>query len=138
MQKTMSKKWQVSAVAASLLCLFLSGCAATLGKAEKTAVVSQQVYTAVKTETVRQISVIVEKDKNGTITQGDRDQLRLLNELRKLLDKYADAHNAYVASLKVWEASAKKPADTDDLGTKMLELIQNIQELAKRLNIRIR
>lgn len=121
-----------------MLCFLLSGCGATLGKAKKTAAVSQQVYTSVQAETVKQIVAIVEKDKTGTVTQEDRARLGLLNELRKVLDKFADAHNAYVSSLKVWETSGQRSTDVDGLSTQMLTLIQQAEDLAKRLNIKIR
>lgn len=136
--QTITKKWSASIVGIGLLCALLSGCATTLDKAKHTAAVSQQVYTSVQAETVKQIAAIVEKDNNGTIVQADRDRLGLLNELRKVLDKFADAHNAYVSSLKVWETSGKRSTELDEVSNQMLTLIQNAQDLAKRLNIKIR
>lgn len=124
-------------ITATLLCTLLSGCATTLGKAKQTGSISQQVYTAVESETVSRIVAIVQKDKNGTVTQEDREQLRLLNELRKDLDKFAEAHNTYISALKVWETSGTRPATVDEVSTQMLTLIGGVQDLAKRLNIRI-
>lgn len=137
-QKTMTQKWRVGVVSLSMLVASLSGCASTLGKAKHAAVVSQQVYTNVEAETVKQIVAIVEKDKNGTITQEDRNRLGLLNDLRKILDKFAGVHNAYVASVKVWETSGKKPSDLDELSSQMLRLVQDAKDLSERLNIKIR
>ncbi len=137
-QKTMPKVLRASAVSFGLLAMLLSGCGSTLGKAKQTAAVSQKVYASVEAETVKQIAAIIEKDRSGTITKDDKDRLVILNDLRKVLDKFADAHNAYVAGLKVWEDSKTKPTDLDDLSMKMLEIVKDAQDLAKRLGIRVR
>lgn len=130
-------KWRAAVASLALLSMMFSGCVSTLGKAKQTAAVSQEVYTSVEGETVRQISEIVSKSRTGAITQDDRTRLAMLNDLRKLLDKFAELHNAFVASLKVWETTAQKPANVNDLSTQMIALIQNVQDLAKRLGIKI-
>lgn len=121
----------------ALLSLLLSGCVTTLGRAKQAAQVSETVYNGVKTEVVQEISDIVQKDQNKTITDQDRARLKLLNELRQLLDQYADVHNTYVSALKVWDSSGTKPTNVDALDIQMLDLIKQIQVTAKNLHIKL-
>lgn len=130
--------WLSGAAIIAVLSVTLSGCNASLGKAKHSAAVSQQVYTAVETETVSEIAAIVQKDKDGSITADDRSRLHLLNDLRKLLDRFAEAHNAYVSSLKVWETSGQKPADADAESAQLIALVRNIQDLTSRLHMKLR
>jgi DNA-binding transcriptional regulator YiaG len=77
----------------------------------------------------------VEKNRAGTITEQERQRLRGLDELRKVLDDYAAAHNLFVEAVKTWEQTGQEPANTPLLENQILRLINRALDLAKELNI---
>lgn len=132
------KKMQWMGVWVAVAVLLLTGCGTTLlGRAKQSAAVSNSVYESVNPQVVSEIRTIVEKSRAGTITEQERQRLRDLNELRKVLDDYAAAHNLFVEAVKTWEQTGQEPANTPLLENQILRLINRALDLAKELNIPI-
>jgi len=129
--------WQLGVL--SLVALLLSSCAPTtlLGRAKQSAAVSNNIYESVNPQVVTEIQTIVEKSRAGTITEQERQRLRDLNELRKVLDDYAASHNLFVEAVKTWEQTGQEPANTPLLENQILRLINRALDLAKELKIPI-
>lgn len=132
--KTMGAKTGMSLLVAFSM-LFAGGCATSMKSAKRTAVVSQTVYNAVKAQVVDQIAEIIEKDDRGLAGPEDRRRLRMLDGLRKLLDKYSEAHNAYVGALRIWDKIGEKPAQLLTQEHKVLELWFEVSQMASQLGI---
>ncbi|NNN06742.1 MAG: hypothetical protein HKL90_12650 [Elusimicrobia bacterium] len=120
-----------------MIVVSLAGCVTTLDKGKRTAAMSQELYTAVQGQVTEQIVVIAKKD-DSTITHDDRSRLKLLNALRKVLDDYSAAHNAYVTALQTWETSATRPAEIDQIAAKMISLVAQVQKMSKDLNLKLK
>jgi len=126
--------WRLGVLA--VVALLLVACGTTLlGRAKQSAAVSNGVYESVNPQVVSEIRTIVEKNRAGTITEQERQRLRDLNELRKVLDDYAAAHNLFVEAVKTWEQTGQEPANTPLLENQILRLINRALDLAKELNI---
>lgn len=106
-------------------------------RAEQAAFASRSIYETLASQVVDEIQVIVQKHREGTITEDDKKRLNSLNDLKKLLDKYASTHNLFVQSLKTWETSQKEPEDTAMLENQLLRLINMGMDLAMDLNLKV-
>lgn len=117
--------------------LMLASCASTtlLGRAKQGAATSFRAYESVTPQVVSEIAAIVAKNRAGTITEGERDRLRSLNELRKVLDDYAASHNLFVEAVKTWEQTGQEPDNAMLLENQVLRLINRALDLAKELNL---
>jgi DNA-binding transcriptional regulator YiaG len=120
----------------TLVALLLVACGTTvLGRAKQSAAVSNSVYESVNPQVVSEIRTLVEKSRAGTLTEPERQRLRDLNELRKVLDDYAAAHNLFVETVKTWEQTGQEPANAPLLENQILRLINRALDLAKELKI---
>jgi len=99
--------------------LFMVSACATTNKAKQGAMISQQIYEEVSNTVVEQITEIVKAADAGTITSVQRKTLADLSEFKKILNKYAEAHNTYITALKIAETSSTK---TNDVGKQAREL----------------
>lgn len=106
-------------------------------RAEQAAFASRSIYETLATQVVDEIEIIVNKHREGTITEDDKKRLNTLNELKKVLDKYASTHNLFVQSLKTWETSQKEPESTAMLENQLLRLINMGMDLAMDLNLKV-
>jgi len=118
--------------------LALASCAPTmLGRAKQSAAASFNVYESVTPQVVSEITAIVTKSRAGTITETDRERLRSLSELRKILDEYAAAHNLFVEAVKTWEQTGQEPNNAVLLENQILRLINRALDLAKELTLAV-
>lgn len=118
--------------------LALASCAPTLlGRAKQSASASYSVYEAVTPQVANQIEEIVQKSRTRTITASDRKRLRSLNELKKILDDYAKAHNLFVEGVKTWEQTGREPDNVVLLESQVLQLINRAVDLAAALDIEL-
>lgn len=119
--------------------LVLQSCASTtlLGRAKQGAAASFRVYDSVTPQVVSEIATIVNRSRAGTVTEADRDRLRSLNELKKVLDDYAAAHNVLVEAVKTWEQTGQEPSNAMLLENQVLRLINRALDLAKELRLSI-
>lgn len=121
-----------------LLLLALTSCApSALGRAKQGALVSYEVYQGLSSQVVEEIPPLVEKARAGTLTEEEREQLRILDKLSHTLNKYAAAHNAFVASLRVWEASNQQPGTAILLQEQMFRMINEAIDLAVELGLQV-
>lgn len=130
------RQWLIWLAAVALI---LASCASTtlLGRAKQGAAASFSVYESVTPQVVSEIATIVNKSRAGTITEADRERLRSLNELRKLLDEYAAAHNLFVEAVKTWEQTGQAPNNAILLENQILRMINRALDLAKELKLTI-
>ncbi|MGA1841566.1 MAG: hypothetical protein ACMUIU_13165 [bacterium] len=140
----MEERWYSRICIYFVLFVFIIGfaaCVATqqsfIKRAEQAAFASQSIYESLANQVVDEIEVIVNKHREGTITEEDKKRLNTLNELKKVLDKYASTHNLFVQSLKTWEASQKEPESTAMLENQLLRLINMGMDLAMDLNLKV-
>lgn len=118
--------------------LALASCASTpLGKAKQGAAASHEVYESVTPQVVEEIAVIVEKSRAGTITEGDRERLAKLNDLKNVLGDYAAAHNLVVQALKTWEQTGQQPGNWESVRDQAAQLIQRARQLASQLSLSV-
>jgi DNA-binding transcriptional regulator YiaG len=140
----MEKRWYStsSRYFVLIICMMVvAACATTqqsfIKRAEQAAFASRSIYETLAIQVVDEIEIIVTKHREGTITEEDKKRLNTLNELKKLLDKYASTHNLFVQSLKTWETTKKEPEDTAMLENQLLRLINMGMDLAMDLNLKV-
>ncbi|MGA1794861.1 MAG: hypothetical protein ACMUIL_03280 [bacterium] len=141
----MQKEWyhRIRSCVIFIVCImFLTACATIstmdfLKRSKQAASASNTVYNSLAPQVTDEIAVIVEKHRAGTITDEDRERLKTLNEVNKILEMYATTHNLFVQSLKTWEATKSEPQDTAMLENQLLRLINMAIDLGKELNLNI-
>lgn len=117
--------------------LFMVSACATTNKAKQGAIISQQMYEAVSNTVVEQIDGIVKASDAGSITGEQRKRLAVLSDFKKLLNNYAEGHNAYVAALKVAETSSQKNEDVGKQARELATLSGQIIEHCDKLGIKL-
>ena len=118
--------------------LILASCAPTLlGRAKQSAVVSHTIYESINPQVVDGITEITEKSRAGTITAAERERMRNLNELRKMLDDYAAAHNLLVEATKTWETTGNEPRNLVLLENQVLSVMNRAIDLANELGLQV-
>ena len=140
----MQKRWSYNIYAFFVLFLcmmFVAACITTeqsfIKRAEQAAYASQSIYETLANQVVNEIAIIVNKHREGTITEDDKKRLNTLNELKNMLDKYASTHNLFVQSLKTWKATQNEPEDAAILENQLLRLINMAMDLAMDLNLKV-
>jgi DNA-binding transcriptional regulator YiaG len=128
--------WRLGMLA--LLALLFAACGMTvLGRAKQSASASYSVYESVTPQVVTEIRTLVDKSRAGTLTEPERQRLRQLDELRKVLDDYAAAHNLFVEAVKTWEQTGQEPSNAPLLENQILRLINRALDLASELKVPI-
>lgn len=118
--------------------LALASCAPTmLGRAKQSAAASFSVYESVTPQVVGEITAIVTRSRAGSIAEADRERLRSLDELKRILDEYAAAHNLFVEAVKTWERTGQEPNNAVLLENQLLRLINRALDLAKELRLAV-
>ena len=140
----MGKRWYPRICIYFVLFVFIIGFSACITtqqsfikRAEQAAYTSQSIYDSLANQLTDEIEIIVKKNREGTITEEDKKRLNTLNELKKVLEKYASTHNLFVQSLKTWEVSQKEPENTAMLENQLLRLINMGMDLAMNLNLKV-
>jgi len=141
----MQKEWYrpIRRYVIFIMCaMFLTACATIsttdfLKRSKQAASASNAVYNALAPQVTDEIAVIVGKHRAGTITEEDRERLKTLNEVNKILEMYASTHNLFVQSLKTWEEKQSEPQDTAMLENQLLRLINMAVDLAMELKLNI-
>ncbi len=96
---------------------------------------SHDVYNSVNSPVVSEIEELVGKARAGTITASERKRLGSLNDLRKILDDYAAAHNLFVEAVKTWERTGQEPNNVVLFENQLLQLMNRALDLAKELGL---
>lgn len=140
----MEKKWYSTSCKYFILfiCIMvLTACVTTqqglFKRAEQAAFASRSIYETLAVQVVDEMEIIVKKHREGTITEDDKKRLNTLNEMKKLLDKYASTHNIFVQTLKTWETTKNEPQDTSMLENQLLRLINMAMDLAMDLKLKV-
>lgn len=119
-----------------VLLLMVTACAST-SKAKQSAMLSQQMYESASNTVVEQITGIVKAADAGTITSEQKKTLAVLNEFKIVLNKYAEAHNAYVTALKIAETSSTKTNDVSKQASDLAALSSQIIDYCNKLGIKL-
>ena len=136
----MLKKFSISMVVVALM-LTLTACPplSLLDRGKQSANFSFEVYNAITPQVVDGIAAIVKKNREGTITENDRERLAKLNETKGVLDKYSRVHNSYVGALQTWESTGNQPEGvslfTDQ--NSMFTLIDQAVQLSRQLGLEL-
>lgn len=140
----MEKRWYSRICICFILFVFIIGFSACITtqqsfikRAEQAAYASKSIYESLTPQVMDEIEIIVKKNREGTITEEDKKRLNTLNELKKVLEKYASTHNLFVQSLKTWETSQNEPENTAMLENQLLRLINMGMDLAMNLNLKV-
>jgi len=115
--------------------LFMVTACASTNKAKQSAMISQQMYDSASNTVVQQITEIVKAADAGTITSTQKKTLADLSEFKKVLNKYAEAHNAYVTALKIAETSSAKNNDVGKQARDLAALSSQIIDYCNKLGI---
>lgn len=123
---------------ALLLALSLSCAPTPLGKAKQISKTSYEAYELLKTQTVEGIDSIVRKHREeGTISRTGRERLSKLDDLREILEKYAQIHNLFNRAVLTWEETNKQPENLDFLEAEFLRLTNEAIDVALELGLKI-
>jgi hypothetical protein len=119
--------------------LVLTACASSsLGRAKQIAASNYETYQTITPQVVEHITAIVERGRNGTITDADRERLRSLKHLQDVLDAYAAVHNQFIEALQAWERTNRKPDDEGPLESRAADLLNQARARAADLKLRLR
>ena len=133
----MLEKFSIFKVVVALM-LALTACTPSLlDRGKQSANFSFEVYEAITPQVVNDIAAIVEKNREGTITEEDRERLAVLNDAKNVLDEYATIHNSYVSALQVWESTGNQPEGVSLFAdqNRMFTLIEQAVQLAQQLGL---
>ena len=89
---------------------FVLSCAGTLAPLPKEAVtvaaVSFEVHDFLMKEVTQWVSALVKQERTRFLTTDENARLKRLIALGLALDRYAEAHNAYLTALRYYQAAA--------------------------------
>ncbi len=133
----MLEKFSIFKVVVALM-LALTACTPSLlDRGKQSANFSFEVYEAITPQVVDDIAAIVEKNREGTITEEDRERLAVLNDAKNVLDEYSTIHNSYVSALSIWESTGNQPEGVSlfEDQNRMFTLITQAVQLAQQLGL---
>lgn len=122
-------------ILAIALFMVASACANELQTASKAALLDQQIYKSISTQSVNLTHQLVQKARQGPITERDKNTLATLNDLNHKLDTYAQMHNFYVDILLTWQATGQKPPAADQYTKDIAACIEDIMNVASSVGI---